>query len=259
MANLPPCFHPTITLVLDDNCLLLKSMRRGPGRTTPIMVASRPEEALEHINGPLAMRRPVRHPTPLDDPDRFRVLAVAMIDYDMPACNGLDFCRQIAGSTVKRLMMTGMPECSATTKALRDGTIHGYHTKADSGMKELMRRMAESWFADGAAAPAFAADPAVAAHVRERLISAKAAEFYCLSEPSGVLMVTGDARLSFLRIDEPEIGRGTSSPRQAPFPFIEPPQPVGRWTVGLTEAEPEQFGLKEPIMPFDDWLWKWRE
>lgn len=65
------------------------------------------------------------------DPKRFNHIAIAIVDYDMPEKNGLDFIRSLDDSQIKFIMLTGKAEQSTVIKAFNEREIHRYVSKGD--------------------------------------------------------------------------------------------------------------------------------
>lgn len=65
------------------------------------------------------------------DLNRFKHITVAIIDYDMPERNGLEFIRDIDDSQIKIIMLTGKAQQSTVIKAFNEREIHRYVSKGD--------------------------------------------------------------------------------------------------------------------------------
>ncbi len=65
------------------------------------------------------------------NPDRFKHIAIAIVDYDMPKKNGLEFIRELNDSQIKVIMLTGKATQDTVIKAFNDKEIHRYVSKGD--------------------------------------------------------------------------------------------------------------------------------
>jgi len=65
------------------------------------------------------------------NPNRFKNIAIAIIDYDMPSMNGLEFVRSLEDSQIKVIMLTGKANQETVIKAFNDREIHRYVSKGD--------------------------------------------------------------------------------------------------------------------------------
>ena len=78
------------------------------------------------------------------DPGRFKHIAVAIIDYDMPEENGLEFVRSLGDSQIKIIMLTGKAEQSTVIQAFNQKEIHRYISKGDPNyLKTLLQYIEE--------------------------------------------------------------------------------------------------------------------
>ncbi|MBN1684245.1 MAG: response regulator [Gammaproteobacteria bacterium] len=63
--------------------------------------------------------------------DRFKEVSVVVIDYAMPEMNGLEFCRELEGLPIKKLMMTGEASDDLAVSAFNEGVIDQFIRKRD--------------------------------------------------------------------------------------------------------------------------------
>lgn len=89
-------------------------------------------------------------------PKRFSELSVVVVDYAMPEMNGLEFCRQLQDSPIKKLMLTGQADYAFGVDALNDDIIDRFMAKGDlSSPNELnlaVQRLQYQYFCDLSAA-----------------------------------------------------------------------------------------------------------
>lgn len=63
--------------------------------------------------------------------ERFKHIAIAIVDYDMPKKNGLEFIREANDPQLKVIMLTGKATQDTVIKAFNDKEIHRYVSKGE--------------------------------------------------------------------------------------------------------------------------------
>lgn len=166
--NFPLIYHPTTTVMVDDNQGILDSMQYAlEARDLLVQTYVAPEEALAYLNG-------VYQPSPIFDeslkrlpeyaieagkpqagmhaasmyihhlhraiydPQRFDEVAVIFVDYQMPGMNGIEFCRQLAKHPAKKIILTGEADESLAVEAFNDGIIDQFLRKGDPRCQEKL-------------------------------------------------------------------------------------------------------------------------
>lgn len=76
--------------------------------------------------------------TQVYDSNRFKHVAVAVIDYDMPEKNGLEFVRSLGDSQIKIIMLTGKAQQSTVIQAFNQKETHRYVSKGDPDYLEII-------------------------------------------------------------------------------------------------------------------------
>ncbi len=80
--------------------------------------------------------------------DRFEEISVVIVDYDMPKMNGLEFCKKIKNSSIKKLMLTGVADESLAVRAFNEGIIDHFVGKGERNFTEhLNKAIAELQYA----------------------------------------------------------------------------------------------------------------
>ena len=69
---------------------------------------------------------------------RFKEIAVVVVDYDMPGINGVDFCRRLMDRPVKKIMLTGKGDEKVAIEAFNEGIIDQFIQKANTNVIELI-------------------------------------------------------------------------------------------------------------------------
>lgn len=130
-------FHPSTVLMLDDNRSFLEALRLNINGRAPVQIFTSPTYAISKVE---QSRHPISKQVDfsfqavcdlISNPKRFETISVAVVDYDMPEMNGIEFCRAIAGSGVKRLMLTAAADHELAVKAFNEGIIENFILKSD--------------------------------------------------------------------------------------------------------------------------------
>ena len=146
-------YHPTSVMLLDDNYAFMSSIEkelRAVDKHMRCQLYTNPVEALQKIQNlkaqkdilvetvatdadsstclPASCGLPVRYDIAnlyqyAYDPERFDEISVAVVDFQMPNINGTEFCRQLVGSPVKKIMLTGEADAALAVKLFNEGII----------------------------------------------------------------------------------------------------------------------------------------
>lgn len=165
-----PFFHPTSILALDDDPLFLESLVFQFCDDVSCQTFSRTDAALEHLINqagqhpcysrmydlvalPSAgLRAAMRNPSDallcadvsglrsiIDDPGRHLRVSVAIVDYDMPEMDGLEFCRAIRDLPVKKILLSGKAGLEVAVDAFNNGLIDYFLQKQDQNATQALR------------------------------------------------------------------------------------------------------------------------
>lgn len=230
---LTPYFHPTTACFVDDN----ESFMAGLALVLPEHMNSfaffDPTAALAYVNQPQEMptladrcfsahssaeRQLFRLDTNLIEHEinivrRFNRLSVVIVDYSMPTLNGLEFCEQVRDPHVGKVLLTGVADEKMAVEAFNAGIIDRFisksHPLASEHISEYSRDMQHAYFRAqteqmrktlALAGPVFLDDEAVTDWVRRLLRRKNFCEYYMVSEPPGLLLVTPAGQLQQLVI-----------------------------------------------------------
>jgi len=86
--------------------------------------------------------------------DRFKVPSVVVVDQNMPAMKGLDFCVELKKFPLKKLMLTGVATTQEGLNAFNEGKIDGFVSKGEMDKSfadkliEFTAEMQQQYFAD---------------------------------------------------------------------------------------------------------------
>ena len=155
MSIIACCSFPTTLLALDDDQDLLDNIQYALSSKYKCICSSDPIEAhhlLDKNRGwtKSLLEKGVSKIYPEDDPsmfsvslnipllknqiynlDRFKHIAIVIVDYDMPKKNGLEFIRELNDPQLKVIMLTGKATPDMVIKAFNDKEIHRYVSKGE--------------------------------------------------------------------------------------------------------------------------------
>lgn len=131
------------------------------------------------------------------DEVRIREVSVLVVDYSMPAMNGIEFCEQIKNSAIKKILLTGYATSTEAVKAFNNNTIHYYLKKNDENMlQELeatIHQLQHAYFNELSSSikaeaidsgTPFFADPQLARYFQTTCETLGVTEYYYLTNPS---------------------------------------------------------------------------
>jgi response regulator RpfG family c-di-GMP phosphodiesterase len=228
-----PFFHPCSTLILDDEEDFLESMRAFIGRQSASLCYSNPGAAMRKlyhtseftselhdffskygygIDGKnveigdcvvLLKSSKLRQYTQLEN--RFKMISVVIIDYQMPTMNGLDFCRAIGDIPAKKILLTGKANTNQIIDAFNEGLIDRFISKSDpdalSKITRLVKQLHQEFISEAIAPYAKALSVAHAQEFEQHDVSIVLdqvheqfafTEYYYLPQPRSFLLCNGD-------------------------------------------------------------------
>ncbi len=165
LKQIPACYFPSTVIFIDDSRDFLVNFTLQLDDRIVFKVFSSPHEALEavhavhlrsnfdqhylaeyadaknnlHFDQRLDMDFSALH-YEMYNPQRYREVAVVVVDYDMPGMNGLEFCKQMENSPIKRILLTGRADEIVAIKAFNQGIIDVYLRKQDKQLAEMINR-----------------------------------------------------------------------------------------------------------------------
>lgn len=138
----------------------------------------------------------------LHNADRFGQVSVVVVDYDMPEMNGLEFCRQLKNSSIKKILLTGKADEQLAVQAFNAKTIDRFIRKQDSNAMALLNNtiveLQQEYFQDmeqllsGALSVGthlFLRDPVFAQRFQQIQQTLGIVEHYLTCAPQGLLML----------------------------------------------------------------------
>ena len=150
-----PYYYPTQLLLVDDDILFLDNFSLQFNRNLAVRCFASPQHAADYIletqaeyptiakqylDPRIYQRMSPYHYDPdmeqmlsshLVEPQRFASVSVAVVDYAMPQMNGLDFCRALKRSPLKKILLTGKATIDLALDAFNDGLIDQFLRKDD--------------------------------------------------------------------------------------------------------------------------------
>ncbi|MEO0619113.1 MAG: hypothetical protein AAFZ01_07510 [Pseudomonadota bacterium] len=151
------------------------------------------------------------------DESRFRELSLLIVDFSMPGLNGIDVCRQLKDHPARKLLLTGKAGKDTAVQAFNEGLIDSYHMKQEAGLSQTLARevlrLQELYFRDVTRPIELAFEVQntdLAKHegfctyfgqVRD---ARGVAEYYRMTQPSGVALITEDGHPMFLVVQDEE-------------------------------------------------------
>ena len=151
---------------------------------------------------------------------RFERYSVVVVDYEMPEIDGLEFCRRIAHSPVRKILLTGKADEKVAVQAFNAGIIDRFILKQDPDatalLQETIREMQEVYFQNiermmedalNIGPLHFLRDPFFAELFRKICAELKIVEFYLCSSPDGIVLLDGDGAVTLLLVCSDETMR----------------------------------------------------
>lgn len=253
-----PYYFPTTAIFVDDNIGFLRNFSLELDDKVAYRLYDSPLSALEDINNQI--ENPLLSDIcPIDDlsqheelsveqamsivlsklykqiynKSRFNNISVAIVDYDMPDINGLEFCKRINNNNIRKVLLTGVADEKQAVKAFNEGIIDCYVVKnkkdtantINTSIKKLQRayfndsqnmstRVLASCYID------FIHDSDFTDSFHDICIKNNIVEHYITIDPNGLLCVDADGNLSFLIVQTPddlkvhiEIARDENAPQ----------------------------------------------
>ena len=142
---------------------------------------------------------------------RFSEISVVVVDYAMPGMDGLEFCRRIEDTHIKKILLTGQADEKLAIAAFNEGLIHRYIKKSDPdvaglivksihdlqlqyfhGMSDMVVRMLS------VTSPSCLHDKKFTEFFWELCRNKGIVEFYLADNSGSFFMLDDDANISFL-------------------------------------------------------------
>jgi CheY-like chemotaxis protein len=223
--------HPTTVILVDDNDLFLQTLDLRMPANMAYLLFHNPRKALNRVNEKLTLAPiPERCFAPpaktlhwpdsvvrldlslieqeVNNAERFRRTSVVIVDYAMPAMDGLTFCEGIVDPTVKKVLMTGAGDESLAVKAFNDGVIDRFVPKNQTTTLDMVvdfaQELQRAYFNDQQSAiqeslsldpPPLLSDPVVTNYFATLRDTHRFMEHYLVGDPPGFVFVNTDGSM----------------------------------------------------------------
>jgi CheY-like chemotaxis protein len=230
--TLPPYFHPTTIVLVDDNESFVQSILLEMPASIALEGFTHPEDALAFLEEPIDLAPLVDRCFTMDRSreseavihldfgpieqeinyrQRFRRVSAVLVDYAMPSVDGLQFCERMTAPYARRAMLTGVADEKLAVQAFNAGLIHRFIPKHRATaveaviafIAELEREYFQQYLGRLQSAlaidpPGFLVDPTMALRLRRLMQQEAIVEYYLVNDPPGFLMLRSNG--SVLRL-----------------------------------------------------------
>lgn len=238
ITRLPICYYPTTTILIDDNENFLNQISNFlKTKNFPCVIYNDPKKALHYINeeyqsNPFANRcinvdpdrnldsfsmlfdyRKIHHE--IYNPQRYQQISVIVVDYAMPAQDGLSVCKQVKDELALKLLLTGEVGSTFAVKAFNEGAINKFIRKGATDLPEIfienLQDLQHKYFLNLSEAiltkvksdlfkqsPVCLNDPAFIAVFTKIFEDNQIVEYYLLDEHGSFLMLDSEGNPSWL-------------------------------------------------------------
>jgi CheY-like chemotaxis protein len=233
-----PLYFPTTVLFVDDSADFLSNLSLQLSPELAFQLCENPDSALQILNGSNISTTPAEqffsrflyteevlsshHVIDINldkihrlahNEHRFERITVAVVDYDMPSINGIEFCRSIKNKAIKKVLLTGKADEKIAVQAFNEGIIDRFILKQDKEVIDLLSKaIAELQYeyfsqsgrmlTDALAVDshAFLQDAGFILRFQEICKERQIVEFYLSSNPDGILMLNAEGVASLLLV-----------------------------------------------------------
>lgn len=161
---IPFCFHPTKTVVVDDDPGLSKWLAvqlanlgtseffTSPDKALKAMRQYKPDFFTKHVtltHETFDIRHHDKRSLEVDltkiheeihNLKHFDQIAVIIVDYAMPGMTGLEFCKEIRDLPMKKMLLTGEADHTIAVGAFNDGLIDRFILKSDQNLMKIIEQ-----------------------------------------------------------------------------------------------------------------------
>jgi len=220
----PPWYHPTTLLALDDEERLLEGLAMALGDGFRFQGCTTAREARDRLaSSPTGDAQGGRAELevfgdPLDE-TRFSRVSVMLVDYALSGLNGLDFIRGLEGPRPRSILYSGMSDIDSVEVALREGVVDCFIAKHDRQFFDRLEAsvdvLARRFFMERGRAVvggsvALLSHPGAAALLEGLRERHGCVEHYLYRDFSGFLLIDEDGRAYRLRIGGEETPADTT-------------------------------------------------
>lgn len=241
--TIPTCYFPSTALFLDNSQDFLLNFVLQLDERVAYRVFNSPRKALDYIhnkrceldlisqhclsqyietkNSPLTNHTINSNLAAIHaevyNPHRFSEVSVVVVDYAMPGIDGLEFCRALANSNIKKILLTGQADETLAIAAFNEGLIDKYIKKDDNNVVEQVTasiyELQQQYFQDmseivvrmlSVTLPSCLHDRHFMHFFHDLCVNYKISEYYLVDNSGSFLMLDDDANVSFLIVKNEE-------------------------------------------------------
>jgi len=160
--SIPACYFPSTALFIDDSRDFLLNFVLQLDEGLAYRLFDSPFDALDFLHKKhqeihtLTQRCLMEYTESLSLPDsttnaglaaiqkeiynrrRFAEISVVVVDYAMPGMDGIEFCRRLAGTNIKKILLTGKADEKLAIEAFNEGLIQRFIQKSDINAADLI-------------------------------------------------------------------------------------------------------------------------
>ena len=163
--NISSCYYPTLAVLIDDNQRFLTNISFELDAKLAYRLYEKPIQALQFLKeecraNPLATKclssnagsenyglKTTYHAVNVDleaiykeiyNQNRFNEVSVLIVDYSMPEMNGLEICKQLMNTPIKKIMVTGEADETLAVHAFNEGIIDRFILKNSPGFGDAI-------------------------------------------------------------------------------------------------------------------------
>lgn len=147
------------------------------------------------------------------NPNRFSEVSVVIVDYAMPGMNGLEFCRNITDTNIKKILLTGQADEKLAIEAFNEGLIDRFIHKSDRQAGQLITKaiydLQWQYFQEmsdiivrmlSVSSPSCLQDKVFAGFFLQLCDEHNIKEYYLADNSGSFMLVNEDAEISYLII-----------------------------------------------------------
>ncbi|MBY0280968.1 MAG: response regulator [Alphaproteobacteria bacterium] len=171
----PFFYHPTTVLLIDDDRNYLRQLQSLLSRNAAkFIIETNPPKALQIVQHNLNMQTSIHNCfNYLEEEEletyrmavnvsniykmiyndtRFDQISTVIVDYNMPGMNGLEFCKKIQDTSIRKILLTGETDETLVIKAFNEGVIDAYIRKHEDNfyavIQETLEKCQAAYFSD---------------------------------------------------------------------------------------------------------------
>jgi len=231
--SIPACYFPSTVLFIDDSRDFLLNFVLQLDEGLAYRMFDSPFEALDCIHnkiGELEMfhqddlhgsqivlpNSSIIH-REIYNPRRFEEISVVIVDYAMPGIDGIEFCRKINDTNIKKILLTGKADEKTAIDAFNEGLIDRFIQKNDPYVAELITKSIDElqihYFQAisekitqllSVPVPNCLYDKKFAEFFRQLCQNKRIVEYYLADNSGSFLLLDDDANVSFLMVRNQE-------------------------------------------------------